>query len=281
MDEPYAGDDAPLDEALVHASVLTATRELLWIETPADAKAVAIALVEALGGEVVPAETAGAAALPVDVSFGEGRPVLPAAAGSSSVRAALVRHLPAFVRDAHRAVELAVRTQRLAEDAEIDVLTGLVNRRVVGRALGRLRPADVVIVLDLDGFKELNDTLGHEAGDEVLAAFGTAAAATVRARDLAGRYGGDEFIIVLSEVATQREADAFLERLRQEWVRTRPHRVMLSAGAARVGEDPARALGRADAAMYEAKRIAGDGWVWAAGGGPTDGDVAVGRATTS
>lgn len=280
MDEPDAGDDATLDEAFIYASVLTATRELLWITTPADAKAAAIALVEALGGEVVPAETSGTAALPVDVSFGEGGPVLPAAAGSSSVRA-LARHLPVFVRDAHRAVELAARTQRLAEDAEIDVLTGLVNRRVVGRALGRLRPADVVIVLDLDGFKELNDTLGHEAGDEVLAAFGAAAASTARARDLAGRYGGDEFVMVLSDVATAREADAFLERLRHEWVGTRPHLVTFSAGAARVGDDPSRALGRADAAMYEAKRIAGDGWAWAGGSEPSDEDVAADRATTS
>lgn len=286
MEEPAADDDAmpddaTLDEALISAAVLAATRELLWITTPADAKAVAVALVEALGGEVVPAETAGSAALPVDVSFGEGRPVLPTAARSSSVRAALARHLPLFVRDAHRAVELAARTQRLAEDAEIDVLTGLVNRRVVGRALGRLRPADVVVVLDLDGFKELNDTLGHEAGDELLAAFGTAATATVRARDLAGRYGGDEFVIVLVEVATQRDADAFLERLRHEWVRTRPHPVTFSAGAARVGEDPSGALGRADAAMYEAKRIAGDGWAWAGGRAPSDGDVAADRVTTS
>lgn len=281
MDEPDAGDDATLDEALISASVLAATRELLWITTPADAKAAAVALVQALGGEVVPAETAGPAALPVDVSFGEGGPVLPTAAGSSSVRAALVRHLPVFVRDAHRAVELAARTQRLAEDAEIDVLTGLVNRRVVGRALGRLRPADVVVVFDLDGFKELNDTLGHEAGDEVLAAFGAAATATVRARDLAGRYGGDEFIIVLSEVATQRDADAFLGRLRHEWARMRPHPVTFSAGAARVGDDPSRALGRADAAMYEAKGIAGDGWAWAGGREPSGGNVAADRATTS
>lgn len=272
MDEtaPVAGDGR---DASALEATLAATRELLWITTPADAKAVASDLVRALGGQVVPAESVGRQALPVDVSFGDGPPLLPTASGSRSVQSALSRYLPAFVRDAHRAVELAARTQRLAEDAEVDVLTGLVNRRVIGRALGRLRAGEVVVILDLDDFKWLNDTLGHTAGDEVLTAFGATVADTIRARDHAGRYGGDEFILILTETTAAQDVDAVLGRLQDGWIRVRPHPVTFSAGAARVGADPSAAVAMADAAMYEAKLIEGESWVWA-GDGPSDGDAA-------
>ncbi len=250
-------------DAPVERSVLAATRELLWIETPADARDVAVALIDTLGGSVVPATGADDTALPIDVSFGEGGPLLPSAPPMSITHMLLSRHLPGFVRDAHRAVELAQRTRRLAHDAEVDQLTGLPNRRVIGRALGRLRTDDVVIMLDLDHFKPLNDTEGHAAGDQVLRAFGRVIADATRARDLAGRYGGEEFLIVLSATEGVPDADGFLHRLRAEWERVRPYAVSFSAGIATAGTDPSETFERADAAMYAAKRAGRDRWTWA------------------
>ncbi len=250
--------DTPAD-----GSVLAATRELLWIETPVDARDAAVALIRALGGVVVPAAQADDGSLPIDVSFGEDGPLLPSAPPLSVTHMLLSRHLPGFVRDAHRAVELAQRARRLARDAEVDQLTGLPNRRVIGRALGRLRPDDAVIMLDLDHFKPLNDGEGHAAGDEVLRAFGRAIADATRARDLAGRYGGEEFLIVLSATEGVPDADGFLNRLRADWERVRPYPVTFSAGIATAGPDPSEAFERADAAMYAAKRAGRDQWTWA------------------
>lgn len=251
---------ADADLAAVEA-VLTATHELLWISSLADAQAAAVRLVMALGGAVVAPDALGDDALPVDVSFGEGGTLLPSAPAASVAHMQLVRYLPGFVRDAHRAVELAARTRRLVEEAEVDALTGLATRRVVGRALGRLRSDDLVIMLDLDHFKQLNDTLGHGQGDRVLRCFGRAIGACVRARDLAGRHGGEEFVIILTEGDRNDGAEVFLSRLRTVWETSRPHPVTFSAGIARVGSDPSQALRLADAAMYEAKQSGRDRWL--------------------
>ena len=236
-------------------AVLDATRALLWIKTPSEAAAVARDLVERLGGSVVPAGTAGAETLPVDVSFGVDGPSLPAAEKSSLASMLLERHLPVFVRDVNRALELADQTSRFAEDAAVDALTGLPNRRVLSRALGRLRPDDTVVMIDLDHFKSINDTRGHEEGDKVLRLFGHTLASTARAADRAGRYGGEEFVVIVSGP----EPGPFLDRLRAEWARVRPYEVTFSAGAAG-GSEPRRALQAADRAMYRAKRSGRDQW---------------------
>lgn len=93
--------------------------------------------------------------------LGSARPCSRQPREPASQKILLARHLPRFVRDAQRALELTARTERLAEEADIDVLTGLATRRVFGRAIGRLQENDVVILLDLDHFKQLNDTQGH------------------------------------------------------------------------------------------------------------------------
>lgn len=249
--------------------VLTATRELLWIETAADARTAALRLVDELGGIVVAPDVGGASALPIDLSFGVGDPVVPSAAADSVSRLLLSRHLPGFIRDAHRAVELAARTQRLARDADVDALTGLANRRVMGRALGRLQTGDIVIMLDLDDFKLLNDRSGHLQGDEVLRALGRVISETVRARDLAGRFGGEEFLIVLDAPTEDAGVEAFLARLQAAWEQRRPHPVTFSAGIARVGPDQGDAVQLADAAMYAAKRSGKNRWRWSGRAEPT------------
>lgn len=254
-------------------TALVATRELLWVETPDDVRALAVRLVETLGGRVVPAMGADDGALPVDVSFGGERPLLPSAPTTSDAHATLARHLPPFVRAAHRALELVGRAERLVEEAEIDMLTGLPTRRRVGRVLGRLEPGDVVLMLDLDEFKQLNDRLGHGEGDRVLRAFGRVLQETLRARDEAGRFGGEEFVVVLlgghaagadeEPIADDAAVEALLARLRAAWEADRPHAVTFSAGIARVGTPTSAALPAADAAMYEAKRAGRDRWLWA------------------
>jgi len=248
----------PADAALT--AVLDATRALLWIESPAAVAAIARGLVAALGGRIVPAADCAQDALPVDVSFGVGRPAVPAAPPSGVARMLLERHLPAFVRDAQRALELLDRPSRLAQDASIDPLTGLANRRTLGRALGRLSPQDTVVMIDLDHFKVINDTLGHREGDQVLRLFGHTLAATVRAADRAGRYGGEEFVVILPEGGAER----FLARLRIEWMRIRPYPVTFSAGVASADPEPRKALHAADRALYRAKQSGRNRWTRAA-----------------
>jgi diguanylate cyclase (GGDEF)-like protein len=249
--------DAPPTQPDPMDAVLVATRALLWITSPSDASVVACDLVGALGGQVVPADVAGPDGMPVDVSLGEGPPLLPSATVGSLERELLARHLPGFVRDAHRAIELVERTTRLADDASLDALTGLANRRMLGRALGRMRPGDTVIMLDLDHFKAVNDTLGHHEGDVVLRAFGHTIARCLRATDRAGRYGGEEFVVLLPGAAG---ANEFLGRLRAAWLEVRPHPISFSAGFAEVRGESVDALESADQAMYRAKASGRDRW---------------------
>ncbi|MEP7035838.1 MAG: GGDEF domain-containing protein [Dermatophilaceae bacterium] len=254
-----SGISAGLDTFAVEA-MLEATRGLLWISTAGDAAVLAAELIVALGGTTASA-TAGPGndAIPVDVSFGEGPPLLPVAPPLSVARMLLERYLPGFVRDAQRAVELAEQTSRLAEDASIDALTGLANRRFLGRALGRLRPQDTVVMIDLDHFKAVNDKLGHSEGDRVLRALGRTLSSTLRVTDQAGRYGGEEFVVIIPDVG----AEAFLTRLQLAWVAARPYPITFSAGIAPAAVDPARALDAADKAMYRAKEGGRDQWQWA------------------
>ena len=256
--------DADGREALsaVPDVVLDATRALLWIKTPADARIVATQFVIGLGATIVAARSAESDALPVDISFGDGEPLLPVAPPASAARALLERYVPRFVDDGRRALELTSRADRFAEDASIDTLTRVPNRRMLGRALGRLRAGDVVIMMDLDHFKHVNDTLGHDAGDRVLRAFGATLRATVRGGETVGRYGGEEFVIVLSD---ESDPEMFLGRLRDEWEHSRPESITFSAGIARASTEPSSTLAAADRAMYRAKESGRDRWCWAAG----------------
>jgi diguanylate cyclase (GGDEF)-like protein len=163
-------------------------------------------------------------------------------------------------------------TDRLRESdrrAVTDDLTGLGNRRhLVDRlqtAIGSAADADAVLALlliDLDGFKELNDTLGHHAGDEVLRQIGPRLAHILRAGDTLARLGGDEFAVVLSPGD---EVTASAAGLRLRAALERPFEVGgirvhidASVGIALFPEHGREALGllqRADVAMYEAKRM--------------------------
>lgn len=167
--------------------------------------------------------------------------------------------------------ELAAMRARLAEleaHADRDPLTGLLNRRGFERELlrasahvrrygGRL----VLVYLDLDGFKPVNDTHGHAAGDAVLQAVAAVLQGHVRASDLVARLGGDEFAVLLwnlSDPDAETKAamlEAMIAATRVPW-REGEIAVGASAGTAAL-TDPdaaAEALARADAAMYARKR---------------------------
>ena len=249
----------------VPVAVYEATRSLLRLRTGGDARRIAEHLVRELGGRLVPAETDDPGVLPVDVSFGDGEPLLPAAPPGSPARALLERHLAPFVLDIRHVLELSGQNERLAESASTDMLTGLPNRRMLDRALGRLSADDTVIMLDLDHFKQVNDTFGHAAGDQVLRVFGRVLRAAVRGRDTVGRFGGEEFLIVLS---APQGADFLLQRLRAEWLTERPFLVTFSAGIAPSAGDPDETVRLADQALYQAKEGGRDQWIWAAAGRP-------------
>ncbi len=158
--------------------------------------------------------------------------------------------------------------------AEHDPLTGLLNRRRFEAELqrhlahiARYGDAGALIMLDADRFKEVNDTLGHARGDELLVLIARAVDERLRALDSAARLGGDEFAILLPE-ANREQAKAAAQRLvaavraRRIEVPGESRPVTLSAGVMTFAESgelsPGEALIEADLAMYEAKAAGGD-----------------------
>ena len=162
-----------------------------------------------------------------------------------------------------RCADLQSRCDRLELEASQDALTGLLTRRRVERAIRREVartdrygfPTSVVLV-DLDHFKKVNDQNGHLVGDEVLCRMGEAVAEMVRSTDAAGRWGGEEIVVVLGETG-EGEAEAFSERLRAaiSGLNLGGVRVTASLGVAttRGGEEIPDLLERADKALYAAK----------------------------
>lgn len=159
--------------------------------------------------------------------------------------------------DLDRSLELAVT----------DPLTGLRNRRYVRRHLeGMLRGSDVaVLLMDVDRFKTINDSLGHAAGDAVLCETADRIRGHLRAADVVARYGGEEFLVVLAGGEPE-DAMAVADRLRQA-VGSIPIvaeggelNVTMSVGVAvaPAGTPADAAIAAADAALYRAKRLGRD-----------------------
>ncbi|MCU0301848.1 MAG: sensor domain-containing phosphodiesterase [Candidatus Nanopelagicales bacterium] len=161
----------------------------------------------------------------------------------------------------HRLAEL-----RLDREARCDPLTGLINRTELLRALAAVEPGTdgplvAVVFLDLDGFKLVNDTRGHQVGDALLVAVARRIRAAIRPRDALARIGGDEFVAICPRLAAPAEARAIAERVRATLdqpvtVEGRAHRISMSVGIATAkaeAVDPADLLRQADMAMYRAK----------------------------
>jgi len=140
-----------------------------------------------------------------------------------------------------------------ATEAATDHLTGLGNRRHAERLMDRLQPDDVVALLDLDHFKDVNDRLGHAAGDAVLVALAEHFVGHLRDSDTVSRYGGEEFLLVLSGT-TLAAAMQVIQRLQQSWRDTNPLTTFSVGAAEHGGRGPLATLGAADRALYEAKR---------------------------
>ncbi|MGY1752505.1 diguanylate cyclase domain-containing protein [Blastococcus sp. SYSU D01042] len=159
---------------------------------------------------------------------------------------------------------LLISTQKTL--ASTDPLTGIPNRRTLLERLARAVVAageghrSVVCLVDLDGFKGVNDRDGHAAGDAVLKAVASILGGALRETDTVARLGGDEFA-VLAEVSETFSGEMLAERLRQAVALVgSPGGVTASVGVAELvpGEDVAEVLHRADAAMYRAKAAGGD-----------------------
>lgn len=154
-----------------------------------------------------------------------------------------------------------------------DWLTGTLNREALQetaeRLIGRARLAGEtigVLLIDLDHFKRINDTFGHPAGDQVLRRVADALAGALRPNDLIGRFGGEEFCVVLPGADVDR-AEEIANRLREAVRAVEPYdpaapiHITISAGATIVGPDEAdldAAVRRADVALYRAKHLGRD-----------------------
>lgn len=160
-------------------------------------------------------------------------------------------------------------TQQLSYQATHDALTGLINRQEFERRLVRVLQSakedhteHALLFLDLDHFKQVNDTSGHAAGDELLRRIAVLFKHAIRQRDTLARLGGDEFGLLL-ERCTMQQAESIAKELLHhinafvlEWSGI-PHKVGLSIGLAAIDQDSASLsalLSAADAACYESKR---------------------------
>jgi diguanylate cyclase (GGDEF)-like protein/PAS domain S-box-containing protein len=171
--------------------------------------------------------------------------------------------------------EIALARKHIASLAYSDPLTGLANRTSLMPALdqavqrARRRNSKIAVVfLDLDGFKEINDAYGHDAGDALLVELAGRLRDNLRASDLIGRLGGDEFLVVLEEVQDTEPVDVVVRKLLAETVRpyTLPGArasVTASIGISIFPDDAADAaalMKHADIAMYAAKQAGKNTW---------------------
>lgn len=166
-----------------------------------------------------------------------------------------------------RSIELKAAYQRIEELAELDELTGSYNRRCIMRLLDaeieKSRHASTpcaIALIDLDWFKRINDAHGHPVGDEVLRTFAITIFANIRPADCFGRYGGEEFLLLLPTTDGE-AASRMLDRLRGivadlDWSAFSPGmRVTISAGVVKLRDNDTADtfLVRADSALYSAK----------------------------
>jgi diguanylate cyclase (GGDEF)-like protein/PAS domain S-box-containing protein len=165
--------------------------------------------------------------------------------------------------------EMLLRAEELAYAADHDALTGLPNRSLLHNRLHqaiaraqRRQESFALLFLDLDRFKEVNDAMGHAAGDAVLVEVARRLTHTVREEDTIARLGGDEFVVLLEGPAQEHHVNAIADKIHQSLrepyqLGTRSATVSVSIGTSLFpndGCDPDALLGHADTGMYGAKR---------------------------
>lgn len=153
----------------------------------------------------------------------------------------------------------------LVEVCAIDPLTGMPNRRRMEEELERHRTLVVrgrkvsLLIIDIDGFKRVNDEFGHPAGDRVLKAASAAVRKGIRDSDLPARMGGEEFVVILPDTSIEHAAEV-AERIRRIFSMEHlgdgigPMTVSIGGAAMVVGESPLETLRRADSCLYAAKK---------------------------
>jgi len=171
----------------------------------------------------------------------------------------------AVIRDISDHVRYQNDLKRLAET---DSLSGLFNRRafranVLQSVSANLANQSSMVIFDLDGFKGVNDRFGHDAGDEVITSFAEVLRSSIRATDIAGRWGGEEFVLFLPNLRAM-EATAVVERIRGNfssvdfnWLGHPSSNFTVSAGLAIAAPglaDFSDMIAAADKALYDAKR---------------------------
>lgn len=166
---------------------------------------------------------------------------------------------------------LSVANERLRDLSQHDELTGLYNRRYVMQRLDdelsrlRRKPVSLTVALvDLDGFKRVNDEIGHDAGDAVLRAAAGALQLATRKADVVARYGGDEFVILFPDTDAEgaRRVSARILDQTREAVRavcpSIPVTASIGTTAVLPSDEPAEIIRRVDEQLYAAKRAGGD-----------------------
>ncbi|WP_178862738.1 putative bifunctional diguanylate cyclase/phosphodiesterase [Thiomicrorhabdus cannonii] len=179
-------------------------------------------------------------------------------------------HTDDMPEDIARLVEAQVqlRTRDLFVQANYDALTHLPNRayfsETLEKVLERAQKAHSkfsLLFLDLDGFKEVNDTLGHQAGDELLQHVAARLVSSVREGDIVSRRGGDEFVILLTDLASREDIASLCQRIIREvsrpyWLSQHEANVSTSMGVAiypQDGKTVSELLENSDAALYASK----------------------------
>ncbi len=184
-----------------------------------------------------------------------------------------VTHVFEFTREITEKKLTEMERKRLIEELEqlshTDALTGILNRRALALELedefnraARYNKALSIIICDLDNLKKINDSLGHQAGDRALCHMADTLTSLLRAQDIAGRYGGDEFLVILPETDIN-GATSFAERFRAEVAASQFHfpgyqtvRITLSVGVCSLSpymKNIEELVRPADEALYESK----------------------------
>jgi diguanylate cyclase (GGDEF)-like protein len=264
--------EAPFNPISLHTAVLLLLLGLGWLAAQPDVGVMRVLSARSFGGELARRTLLPALLIPAALSYGaqllrngqllsDGAIITLLAVSSGVAVSAMIWWASALLDR----VETQRRTARqLRDSANTDALTGLGNRRAFDEALRGLLaahagggPSFALLLIDLDHFKAYNDGFGHPAGDAALRQTGELLAKSLRPGDIACRYGGEEFAVLLpgaGATGAQRAAERIVEDIRGgRW----PHRaVTASVGATTVrdGDDANRVVERADAALYDAKR---------------------------